>query len=70
MKQVKFCTNCSWGKPDQHSPWSIKCYHPVVNAKDPWILSSTNINGSSACDERTKGFFSACGMRGKLWKQK
>ncbi len=44
MMELKLCQNCKWSKPEPHSEWSNRCFHPGVNAKDyhallKWILA-------------------------------
>lgn len=70
MKYPKYCTDCKWAIPDQHSSWQLKCMNPSVNSKDAWALASTRINGSNCREEREKGFLAPCGQRGKLWELK
>ena len=61
------CKDCQYSKPEASSEWNLLCYHQAVIARDAWSLSAHKENGSSCRTEREKGFFSACGKRGKLW---
>jgi hypothetical protein len=70
MKQVKYCTDCKWSKPEINSEWNLRCAHPEVNARDPWALSAKVIGGTSCREEREVRWFATCGMKGKLWMAK
>lgn len=65
------CKDCRYSEPEVGSEWNLRCHHPVVNARDSWALAACGKNSGSTCHtEREKGYFSACGMRGKLWVSK
>lgn len=66
------CRDCKWSKPEDERYWNLRCIHPVINANDSWALSSTKLGGGTCCrDERAKrGWFTKCGMKGKLWEPK
>ena len=64
------CKDCQHAEPEKGSEWSLRCHHPTVNARDSWALACGKGNGSACHTEREKGFFSACGMTGKLWQAK
>jgi len=69
---MKFCKDCKWHKlatddfptqPAAAERWAL-CVHPV-------FLNPGNYRSSRQCgDERTYGFFSPCGKRGKLFEPK
>jgi len=69
-----FCRDCKWSRAPVGTPRSLRCLHPVVNAKDSWALavgeSEHSGSGSDCRSERDRGWFSPCGMRGKLWDAK
>jgi hypothetical protein len=66
MPEVKLCRECKYSEAG--ADMTVRCVHPEVNKKDPWVLSSF-IRGSSAKDERTRQWYGApCGMKGKLWE--
>lgn len=66
------CKDCRYSKPEEHSEWSLRCTNPLVNAKDPWALTtnSAGIYGTNCRNEREKKWFATCGMKGKLWDVK
>lgn len=66
----KFCKECEYSKPDLDSTWELRCINPNVNAESAWALASAIISGCSCRWEREKGFFSACGKKGKQFKLK
>jgi len=72
MKEVKFCKDCNWSKPEVNFEWNNRCYNPAVVSKNGWALSNNCKNEEScgvACvDERGKKWFAVCGMKGKLWE--
>jgi len=70
MKTPKFCKDCKWSEPEESSNWNLRCKNPIVNSKDSWALAHATFHGSNCRDERERGFFSACGMKGKLWEKK
>jgi hypothetical protein len=65
----KLCKDCTHSVPDTHSPWTLRCKNPIVNAKDPWALSYTEFTGSSCREEREKTWFAPCGQKGKLYEK-
>ncbi len=64
------CRECKWSKPVEKYDWNNKCFHPIVNAQDPWALSGNGSmgHGSNCRDERERKWFAPCGMKGKLWE--
>lgn len=68
--EVKFCKDCKWAVPNKTSNLELRCLNPVVNAKDAWALGQEQMSGTSCHSERGRGFFSACGMKGRKWEQK
>jgi hypothetical protein len=37
---------------------------------DVWLLANNSRHGASCIGERNKGWFAACGRKGKLWEAK
>lgn len=70
MKIVKLCRECKHSTPDPDASWALRCMHPNVNAKDSYALGGSKPYGSNARNEREKGIFAPCGMRGALWEEK
>jgi hypothetical protein len=72
--KVKLCRDCRHQMPTPGAEWNSQCLHPSVNAKNAYALANTGGNGfsasSSAKDERERGWWSPCGMRGALWEPK
>jgi hypothetical protein len=70
--RVKLCRDCKYSVPEPHSEWTLRCMHPLVNARDPWALAGSKPHGSCARDEREKTWtlrgLAPCGMRGALWE--
>ena len=64
------CKDCQHAELEKGIGWSLLCHHPTVNARDSWTLACGEGYGSSCRKEREKGFFSACGVRGRLWTAK
>jgi len=64
------CKDCRHAVPEVGNEWNLRCHHPTVNARDSWTLACGKGNGSACHAEREKGFFSACGMSGRLWVAK
>ena len=74
LPEVKLCRDCKWCITEPRSKWSLRCMHPIVNARDPWALAGAQPIGSVARDEREKKWTlngrAPCGMRGALWEKK
>lgn len=70
--QVKFCKDCEWSRNREKDYGALRCVHPIVNANDYWALANTQETYGSSCSEERKqrGWFTNCGIRGKLWEQK
>lgn len=70
--QVKFCKECQHSRSREKDYGALRCVHPIVNANDYWALANTaEAYGSSCSDERKqRGWFTNCGIKGKLWEQK
>ena len=72
-QQVRLCRDCKHHIQETASSWKVRCMHPIVNARDPWALTSAQPDGSSAREERSKNWTlrgrAPCGMRGALWEQ-
>lgn len=68
------CKDCMWSRSEENRDWYLRCVHPVINANDSWALSRGKGDtgyGSDAQQERSKkGWFTKCGMKGKLWQSK
>ena len=65
------CRDCRWSSPENAYGSSLRCMNPIINSRDPWALSSTNLAGTSCKDERAKrSLLAKCGMKGKLWETK
>lgn len=64
------CRDCKHSEPDNNSAWNLHCQHPVVNAADPWALSSSDKGRGSDCRRQREqtSFLAKCGMKGKLWE--
>jgi len=67
---VKLCRECRHSMPEPGSEWNLRCMNAEVNKRDPWALAGSKAHGSNARDERTRKWFSPCGMKGKLWEPK
>lgn len=70
--QVKYCKDCKYSRAREKDYGAIRCVHPVINANDYWSLSHQDeCYGSNCSDERKqRGWFTKCGIKGKLWEQK
>ena len=70
--KVKFCKDCQYSRQREKDYGALRCVHPVSNANDYWALANTQeAHGSSCGDERKqRGWFTNCGIKGKLWKSK
>lgn len=68
-KELKYCCECKYGKV---KGYDLRCFNPIVNAKDYWALSAVDIPGTSTAAERSARWynFPSCGMAGKLWEEK
>jgi hypothetical protein len=64
------CKDCKHSFLKGDNSWFLRCKNPKVNARDPAALSDGNGDGTNCQNERTNGFFSACGMAGRLWEKK
>lgn len=71
MAYPKFCRDCVFSKPREHSTWDLRCHNPEVAVTDNWNLSSAEINGTSCSQERDKPWFvfPPCGKAGKLYEK-
>ena len=68
---VKLCKDCKWSKLTEGDNYTLRCMNPEVNSKDAWALANRHHNGSDPRSEREKkGWFSACGMKGKQFEIK
>ena len=67
---VRLCRECRHSMPEPGSEWNLRCMNAEVNKRDPWALAGSKAHGSNARDERTRKWFSPCGMKGKLWEGK
>jgi hypothetical protein len=69
-----FCADCKWSRNEKDSEHFIRCFHPKVNAKDPYSLGAgKGIKHGVCCrEERTPHWLypDACGIKGKLWEAK
>jgi hypothetical protein len=61
-----FCMDCRWSDKTVEKT-NLCCFHPKVLSRDPWALGNGTSCGETCHVERAKGWFAACGMRGKLW---
>jgi hypothetical protein len=64
------CADCKHSQPEDGFEWNNRCHHPIVNSRDSWALANNKSHGSSCRDERERGWFAPCGMKGKLWEAK
>ena len=64
------CNKCKWSKEKEN--FYLACLHPIINANDSYALSAVEVFTGTHCrDERAKtGWFTKCGMKGKLWEAK
>lgn len=65
---VRLCKDCVYSQ--QNVSHSLNCINPEVNRFDSYALSRIVFEGSSCIYERSRRWFGACGMKGKLWKEK
>ena len=64
------CRDCKYSKISTVNQHGLDCLNSKVNSKDAWALASAAPARSSATEERSKTWFAACGMKGKLWEAK
>ena len=66
------CRDCSHSEPEHQFEHNLRCKHPVVNANDPWALSSGSSFAGTSCREQrqSRSWFAPCGIKGKLWEPK
>ena len=64
------CKDCKYSKLEESQAWTLRCHHPIINAKDSWALSSIDAEGSSCSTERERKRPAPCGMRGALWEER
>jgi len=66
---IKLCRECKWSA-NRESALGLRCVHPKVNSRDPWALAALEGSSVGTCArfERSRGWFSACGMRGAVWE--
>jgi hypothetical protein len=70
-RPIVFCGDCRYSKPEEKALWNLRCYHPEVNRKDSWALSSGTFRGTDCHAERDRiSWFSVCGINGKKWEAK
>lgn len=68
----KLCGDCVNRVNEKYSSL-LKCNSPRVVGKDPYALAWSTKgqpHGVSCIEERSKKWFAACGMKGKLWEPK
>jgi hypothetical protein len=71
MKTIKLCKDCKWSVSEAVGSWHLRCYHPVINAKDPAALGNATFTGSYTQRERERTWwFAKCGIKGKLYEPK
>lgn len=69
---LRFCKDCKFSNPEEHSIWNLKCVNPAVLSEDAWALAHATFNGSECRTERGKRWyiFPKCGMSGKQFEPK
>ena len=68
MTYPKLCRKCKHHVSNTNA-FDSRCKHPIVNADDPWALSSEQPYGGTSCrSERERNWFAPCGKKGKLWE--
>lgn len=69
---VVFCRDCKHSEADRTSPWQLRCHNPDVNRHDSWALASSEQGRGTDChtERRYTGWFSKCGIKGKLYEPK
>ena len=72
---IKYCTECKHSGIRSDSYRELRCYNPLVNKSDPYMVS--NINGAGygtdCLDQRRyKAYFwnKGCGIQGRFWESK
>lgn len=71
VDKPKFCRDCFYARPEEHSTWNLRCHNPYIVAKDEWALADAKNAGTSCRTERERTWanFPKCGMKGKLFEQ-
>lgn len=72
---IKYCLECKHSKIKKEPYDSLKCFNPLVNKNDVYMVSSTKGEGygSDCLDQRRyKAYFwmSGCGIQGRFWESK